>query len=357
MPANSSTIQGCCYNLGLPPDFATVLKVCDHRAAPDTLPKWDPSHYPKQGVKLSVWQQALYDSATNLMAIELLEKTDDVYFFQEIIHTNRPLITALTKRNFSLVHRPIEEATGPKKAMINTALALNSNRFQEIQNHSRSIKIGKRKKDIAVATAIDAKTGARIVFLSGHVPGFSFANATDAEKEPGREYCKIVIELLETLKDTHIQIVGLDINADPAHDQARFDLFTKNSFFLLNTPHFTNLNVEPPRKRTIDHVLIRFSDNIAISHLAINVFGNKGGKEKKDTSVTAPRGFADRQAAAVSGVEGLPVDVAVEPAQFLDKITLISEKDKELWTNKNGSDHLPLFITIAYRIDTAKPLE
>lgn len=94
----------------------------------------------------------------------LLEHPIDVYCLQEAGNTSRPLLRALHKRDFFLVHIPGKE-------IYSNVIALSKKRFQEIQNLSADIQLTEGfNKDVAIAVAFDKVSNKKVLFVSAHVP-------------------------------------------------------------------------------------------------------------------------------------------------------------------------------------------
>lgn len=143
-----------------------------------------------------------------------------VYCLQGVESSERHLLKTLKDKHFTVVH--VEESDGD---VFDTALALSTERFTEITNHS--FKVSDSTTDVAVATATDLKTGERLAFVSADLPHTHFEE---------------IMQKLSTLGSCAIQVIGADFQARPEDAPERFDAFSQRDFQLLRTNQFTERN-------------------------------------------------------------------------------------------------------------------
>ncbi len=193
-----------------------------------------------------------YDQAQQETA-SLLENEGDVYCLQETGELEqRPLIQNLQQKNFTII-----QAKG-KSPVRDAVIALNPNRFTDIENHSIS-------REIAVAVATDQMTHRRLAFVSGHMEGFSLTLSPEEILENelatgGDQQCHdLVAKLKELEKTTDIQIIGGDMNASPKTWYNRFHIFEEAGFNLMSTNGTTALNSNDKtlREREIDYFFVK----------------------------------------------------------------------------------------------------
>ncbi len=143
-----------------------------------------------------------------------------VYCLQGVENSERHLLKTLRDKHFTVAH--VEENDGEA---FDTALALSSERFTEITNHS--FKVSDSTTDVAVATATDLKTGERVAFVSADLP---------------HTHHEEIMQKLSTLGSCAIQVIGADFHARPEGAAERFEQFQQRDFQLLRTNQFTERN-------------------------------------------------------------------------------------------------------------------
>lgn len=170
----------------------------------------------------------LYGKKQDEVAAEISGKAD-VYLLQEATTLNRPLIEKLRTRGFHFFHTAV---TNPA-----CLVALNAERFKGFENHSQTQLDG----DVAIVTCIERVTNRKITFISAHAPGSNLSNISHESTAFGDRYINQLVELVENLKDSSTQILGVDMNISPEMWNCRFDLLTKKKFSVVRTGHPTNV--------------------------------------------------------------------------------------------------------------------
>lgn len=185
-----------------------------------------------------------YDNAQGQTAARLKGRAQ-VYCLQEVIDNERPLIKSLGTEGFTIIH--CEEDNW------DAAIAIDGNRFEEIENHSCKIAVNDHfSKDVAIATAVNKKTKAKVLFVSAHVPGYDLSK--DKIEEESRDgirraegdiYCQGIAQQIEALhQDGNISwdVVAGDFNTNPERWGGRFQIFSDKGFTLHRTNRATNVN-------------------------------------------------------------------------------------------------------------------
>lgn len=249
-----------------------------------------------------------YEAAQN-RTTELLTNKAQVYCLQEVVDEERTLIKSLKEKNFEIIHLG-------GLPYFDTAIAIDKNRFKDINNHSIDIEITPLfKKDVAIATATDILTGQRVTFVSAHVPGFDFTKkVNDKDAAGGDFYCQAIVKKLSEIGQNTIQIIGADMNANPEKWNPRFQLFTNQGFQINRKNSATNVNPNDSveQEREIDFIFTKTATSIW----------------QKIRSI-----FASTR-------------------QF--KATIKTE-DSIGWNPKdNASDHLPVFIKVSSKVKISK---
>lgn len=188
----------------------------------------------------------------NIAKILCSSNPHDVYFLQEVIHKDRPLIRELIKTKFTLFHKNTYNG-------FDTVIALNGERFKDAQDFSIEVNVKQLKKEATIVVAKDLITEQSIAFVSAHAPGFDFESSNlEQETQFGDTYCQAIITKLNEIAKGCIQIIGVDMNANPEKWQKRFDIFLKEGFKLVRLNEATNLNPQCKEvQREIDYVLVK----------------------------------------------------------------------------------------------------
>lgn len=182
----------------------------------------------------------------------LIQKNCDVYCLQEAGEETRALIELLKKKNYRIIHIENE--------IFDAAIAINQERFSDIVNLSHQITLTKIfKKDVAMASATDKKTGTEVIIVSGHVPGFTFADPQEEVIAEGDNYCKAISERLAQLAEPALYIIGADMNGSPENAGDRFQVFVEAGFHVCRTDSPTNLNMKDADQpeRELDFILVK----------------------------------------------------------------------------------------------------
>lgn len=260
---------------------------------------------------------------------EYLSKEAHVYCLQEVTSENRELIMQLKDKNFEIIHFENEDK------FFDTAIAIDKKRFKNITNRSIAIK---GNGDIAIATAVDRLTGQKIVFASGHVPGFNYLNKTVIEEEEkyGDEYCEVFTQQLNEINDGSLQMVGIDMNATPfikwgeeridekdiqsKSGQKRFTYFNDFTFRPTRCPTSVNEKGETHNERELDF------------------FFSKIKKPKL----------------SVFFILSLICAIFVETFSN-NRYSILSDRDDKLWGNLelNCSDHVPIYHTVTAQMNSS----
>lgn len=177
-------------------------------------------------------------------AAKILNGQAEVFCLQEVGSTDRPLIKSFVQRGFTVIRCEGME-------VFDSAVVLDTRRFKDITNHSFEAQITKSyKKDVAVATATDIKTGQQVAFVSAHVPGFpynggSFTNVplpiNQEITSAGDILCRAIVDKLSQVASGTIHIIGADMNCSPEKWNPRFEIFKQKNLKLIRTNAFTNL--------------------------------------------------------------------------------------------------------------------
>lgn len=175
----------------------------------------------------------------------VLAAAPDVLFLQEAGTDKRHLVATIAAKNFHL------DRAGSHR--FNTAILINEDRFTDIQTYSTLIQFGAEKKDCAICAATDKDTGKRYLFVSAHIPGFSF-QATGAQLRQqaakGDLFSQRLLEKLRECEQTEKSaghpidavIIGSDVNASPEKWYNRFKVFLGDKFKLNRTGSPTNVH-------------------------------------------------------------------------------------------------------------------
>lgn len=202
--------------------------------------------------------QAKYEAVQN-KAAELLCGTSDVYCLQEVGDMSRPIINKLQNSQYTIIHLHGAEKFG-------TAIALRQAEFYDITNQSFEVELAPNEKyDVAVASATHS-TGKRMTFISMHVPGFPFEDVSEPESRPGDLYTRAVATKLSQIAKGRLQVIGADMNANPAiYHQAgvkfenRFSHLAHQGFQTCGIGYHTNVNPRSTplyQQREIDFIFV-----------------------------------------------------------------------------------------------------
>ncbi len=260
----TSTLKGCTYNIGY--SYLDHLKL--RRAK-------DPDFSGKiQSKEEEIELLSLYEKVERKSAELILQAQLDFLCIQEGGNESRPFFQTFTDQKkaedgtekYTIIH------TGNKTDCFDSALILNTNRFQNIQDHSFIAKAKNKYtndpviKDVSVATVMDKETGQKIAIVSTHVPGLDLTMTPLSleEEENGNALCRVMIDKLDEVGKDRLQIIGADMNANPEFVSDRFSLFYQKGFTLLRSHLPTNVNPDPSIstgrllvEREIDFFLIR----------------------------------------------------------------------------------------------------
>ena len=244
-----------------------------------------------------------YAAVQKIAAERLIDRNCDCYCLQEVGEETRPLIEKLKAKNYQIIH--IEDK------MFDAAIAIKQDRFSSIVNLSHQITVSKiHKKDVAMASATDSKTGRNVFFVSGHVPAFTFAAPQTDEVAAGDNYCKAISQRLAQISEPILKIMGLDMNGYPEFTVDRFQTFVDDGFQICRTHSPTNLYMEDAEQpeTELDFIFVK--------------------NEEK-----GPSGF--RKITAIFQKKKETFTVAVESESLLS------------WDpEQNSSDHLPVCATV-----------
>lgn len=229
----------------------------------------------------------------------LIEKNlPDVIFLQEVANENRRFVSEFKTKNYAFSHFESKE--------FGTAIALNQDRFDNINKYSKIISTEERTtdtkgrgKDCAICVATDKNTGKRFAFVSAHVPGFSYQLTGEQLLEKakfGNIFCMNLLDQLEEIKKTEAQnktpidaiLIGSDVNASPEKLAGRFKLFTKKGFDVNRTSSPTNVHFmdENDKVREIDYFFSRIHQSNSLFSRVKRYFG--GGDKIKVTAKVFP---------------------------------------------------------------------
>jgi len=293
--SNMNSFDVCSYNLGTKVD--DYLLLCKH-------------NHPAGFKAREQAFRGKYRSAQAETTRLLLASQASVYCLQEVSHDNRPLITALKEKNFEIIH-----FGGIKN--FDTAVALDKRRFKNITNHSIITRINKHhEKDIAIATATDSLTGQKVTFVSAHAPGFNFTqtiNQTTTQK--GDDYCQKIAKKLSEIGQNTIQIIGSDMNANPEKWNPRFKIFSNQGFQTQRTNLATNVNPRDSHDQERE----------------IDFFFTKGIRMTLWQRIKS---------------------IFVSTFHFNPRIKFDNTINFD--ETKNASDHLPIFMNVAFKKKTSK---
>lgn len=141
------------------------------------------------------------------------------FCLQEVLD-NKELIEQLKGKGFEIVRKQL---TKPSDSII----ALKTTDFKDIQNHSALI-LG--VNDVAIATAIENKSGKKIGFISGHISGFPIDEGIftpspltpdlqtwlkSGAQEGDAQLGVIIQEINNVCKDCDQVVFGMDMNVSP----------------------------------------------------------------------------------------------------------------------------------------------
>lgn len=215
--------------------------------------------------------EEMYIKAQESTTKNLMEVAS-VYLLQEVQNEERSLITGLKKAGYVVCHILNNSTAETKKKVFDTAIALKTDMFEEIENHSKSIK----GFDTAIVSAVFIQTKEKMIFVSGHVPGFDLEEPgilLQAVTRDGDNYCQGIIDAalsIEKDKATAIQIIGLDMNSSPEDLEKtaerkdrnwthRFEKFEDSAYKLYRTKKATNVNPNSKNycERELDFIFVR----------------------------------------------------------------------------------------------------
>lgn len=235
-------INVCSYNMGSGSnDYG---RLCAHKEWKDLNRNMTQEEYKSQ-----------YDS-TQKKTAELLIGKANVYCLQEVMIEDRPLIESLKTKNFEII-RLSKDSEDP---CFDTAIALDTTQFNNIENQSISVEISKGyKKDVAIATATHISSGQRIIFVSAHVPGFSFSGASENDIRSGDIYCDNIIKEISRIGNNALAVIGADMNANPEKLKSRFTPFSDQGLETYRTKSPTNVNPNDiiDKEREIDFIFTK----------------------------------------------------------------------------------------------------
>lgn len=257
----NTNLSVCTYNMGAHiSDYKRLHQAKD--------PNFGRFHKDKEAEqKFFANLDAEYQAGQRRDADKLLANTQTAaYCLQEVVSEERPLIQKLKEKNYTVVY--YKDGKNP----FDTAIALSNNRFKNIVNHSFKIQFGKNDtKDVAVAEATDKETGLKVTFVSAHIDGFDFSKRlTESDTERGDAMCRAIVDQIRKLKQSKIQIIGADMNADselgvvrgsPLPLSARRFSILRGLDFTFRRPEFaTNINPldNAHKLRTIDYLFVKF---------------------------------------------------------------------------------------------------
>ncbi|MEC7839806.1 MAG: hypothetical protein VX777_07185 [Chlamydiota bacterium] len=184
---------------------------------------------------------------------------------------DRPLINSLMNKKFIFIQHHFNDSGDNILCTTDAAIALNSNRFQLIQNLSIS-------DNCAIALTTDKVTQERILFVSAHFRGFDL---TKSAIELTREYQRnggprsgddevetVLKKLLSHENQCNLQIIGADMNCNPERWYNRFYKFVDRGFTTHRTGNPTALNSKDKefQEREIDFL---FSKHIRRDQLSL----------------------------------------------------------------------------------------
>ncbi len=292
-----SNFSVCSYNVGSRVD--DYLQLCEYLKSPPS----------RKSRKEDDQFHAQYNTTQEKTAALLTNKAE-VYCLQEVVDEERPLIKSLKENNFTIIR--LESLK-----YFDTAIALDTKRFQDITNHSIEVQITQWfKKDVAIATATDILSGQRITFVSAHAPGFDFTKQVidDEDAAEGDFYCQAILDRLSEIGNNTIHVIGADMNANPEKWNPRFQSFSNQGFQLHRKASATNVNPKDSveQEREIDFIFTK----------------------------------------ATTSIWQKIKSIFVSTIQF--KSTIKAEDSIGWDINNNASDHLPVFINLSPKVKISK---
>lgn len=195
-------------------------------------------------------------------AAQRLSPEADVFLLQEVCMDEgkeRLFIQKLRERNFQI----LQHNKGS-----NCVIALGP-MFEKVQNDQSVFlreKIGPQPVhldlgDAAIATAIHRPTGQAVTFVSALTIGCHLEGAVHPDDaHAGDQYCLELARTLDSLGSKHLQIIGIDMNANPEKWNPRFVPFLERNFQILRSNAPTNVNPVSPtyKERELDFFLVRW---------------------------------------------------------------------------------------------------
>ena len=233
-----------------------------------------------------------YLFAEKQTANKLVELDQDIYCLQEVRNEDRPQITELKKRGYTIHHADDNH--------FDAVIAVKTSRFaSKVENFSYRLKFedsfsgGQLWKDVAVVRVRDLLTQKSIVIASAHIPGYGFAQHQETKEQAyikfGDEFCDLLVN--QYLPDADIQLIGADMNADPQteignkpHGVKRFAFFQNNGFIRCQNESPTNINCDDMGTlwalREIDFIFARKCSLNSLIGRIIALFSSVVVKEK-----------------------------------------------------------------------------
>ncbi|MBA3239427.1 MAG: hypothetical protein H0T62_13945 [Parachlamydiaceae bacterium] len=258
--------------------------------------------YLKQEIDDSESGQQMYKKAQENTAKNLVDKAS-VYLLQEVEKEDRALIVSLKIAGYAIFHilnNPNAPENTKKRDSFDTAIALKMDVFEKIENHSKII----NGYDTAIISTTYKLSEKRIIFVSGHVPGFNLEETKlyKADSLDGDKYCLTIINTLAEIEGTDMQIVGADMNANPEimtkagkknnrEWTHRFEEFEDAGFKIHRTKKATNVKPNSNYcKRELDFIFVRtvlHTQHTKESFFKPNTLGNTTRLLKWDSSLNA----------------------------------------------------------------------
>lgn len=202
-----------------------------------------------------------------------LARMGDVFSLQEVPGNERKDIQAFRQAGFEIIRTPSTAGSNT-----DTAIAINSKKFKDIENRSIILTSG---RDITVAVGIERATGKKIAFVSGHIPGFDLSDPTKIGDSDVGDVA--VTEALKAInnkcKDCDSVLMGADMNAMPEKyrnagvQNDRFTQFENAKFKILRTNEPTNSfarerdgRTATLQERELDYVLLQSNPDLKEVH-------------------------------------------------------------------------------------------
>jgi hypothetical protein len=170
----------------------------------------------------------------------------EVYLLQGVGNKDRIFLKNLEEKTYTLIY--LENSNS-----FETAIALSSKRFRDIENLSQNIDLSsgageKCETDVSIAVATDTLSGQQLVFASAYAPKHdrSFKiNLRTGSYPLGYSYCKKVAELLNKIAGSHLQVLGINVNendkAAKLKDRISNDFLEKAGYQAMRTIEHTQV--------------------------------------------------------------------------------------------------------------------